>query len=418
MDLVMKENQTKERTFIDLFSGCGGLSLGLMKAGWNGLFAIEKTESAFKTLQHNLITGPHYRYRWPSWLPKENMEVGELIKNYRPQLKALNGSVDLIAGGPPCQGFSHAGKRDPNDPRNKLAEQYIEVVELVKPEYLLLENVRGFNAKFLKENGQDSIPYSQVVKERLEALGYGVAFKIIKSSEWGIPQHRPRFILLAKLGVNSADFEPFLEIEKFREDFLASKGLPLSGKTSVRDAIFDLEVNGKKLVPNIDSGVKGFLEIDFHEEPNPSSYIKLLRDKAAGNRPDGLRLAKHSQEVRSRFKVILDKCPRGVTLSKKLKQELSIKKQAITPLCPSSPSATVTTLPDDIIHYSEPRILTVRENARLQSFPDWFSFQGPYTTGGKLRKHSCPRYTQVGNAVPPLLAEAMGKLLFAQDKVL
>ena len=72
---------------------------------------------------------------------------------------------------------------------------------------------------------------------------------------------------------------------------------------------------------------------------------------------------------------------------------------------------TVTTLPDDMIHYGEPRILTVRENARLQTFPDWFSFKGKYTTGGHRRKKECPRYTQVGNAVPPLLAEAIGETL-------
>jgi len=95
---------------------------------------------------------------------------------------------------------------------------------------------------------------------------------------------------------------------------------------------------------------------------------------------------------------------------------MEIKKQAITPLCKDLPSATVTTLPDDIIHYAEPRILTVRENARLQTFPDWFEFTGAYTTGGKQRKHTCPRYTQVGNAVPPLLAEAMGLLIEVEMK--
>jgi DNA (cytosine-5)-methyltransferase 1 len=80
-------------------------------------------------------------------------------------------------------------------------------------------------------------------------------------------------------------------------------------------------------------------------------------------------------------------------------------------MSPDLPSPTVTTLPDDIIHYAEPRILTVREHARLQSFPDWFGFEGPYTSGGARRKIACPRYTQVGNAVPPLLAEAIAEML-------
>jgi len=80
-------------------------------------------------------------------------------------------------------------------------------------------------------------------------------------------------------------------------------------------------------------------------------------------------------------------------------------------LDPKKPSGTVTTLPDDILHYDEPRIMTVREMARLQSFPDWFRFEGPYTTGGDLRKKTCPKYTQVGNAVPPLMAEGLGLFL-------
>jgi DNA (cytosine-5)-methyltransferase 1 len=81
------------------------------------------------------------------------------------------------------------------------------------------------------------------------------------------------------------------------------------------------------------------------------------------------------------------------------------------PLDGAKPSHTLTTLPDDLLHYSEPRILTVRELARLQSFPDWFEFRGKYTTGGKRRRHECPRYTQVGNAVPPLVAQALGNVL-------
>jgi DNA (cytosine-5)-methyltransferase 1 len=93
------------------------------------------------------------------------------------------------------------------------------------------------------------------------------------------------------------------------------------------------------------------------------------------------------------------------------RKNYNLKKHRIFPMSGDEPAPTVTTLPDDILHYSEPRILTVREYARLQSFPDWFHFKGKYTTGGKLRTKECPRYTQVGNAVPPLLARAIGKAL-------
>lgn len=93
------------------------------------------------------------------------------------------------------------------------------------------------------------------------------------------------------------------------------------------------------------------------------------------------------------------------------RQSYGLKKHRIFPMAPGEPAPTITTLPDDVLHYAEPRILTVRESARLQSFPDWFVFKGKFTTGGDRRTKECPRYTQVGNAVPPLLARAIGSAL-------
>ena len=139
-------------TFIDLFSGCGGLSLGLLMAGWNGLFSVEKSKDAFSTFKANLCGGGRYRFLWPEWLPCEAMTTSNLITNYQAQLKSLRGHVDLIAGGPPCQGFSMAGLRSNDDPRNRLSEEYIEIVRLVEPKYLLLENVRGFQHPFQCRN--------------------------------------------------------------------------------------------------------------------------------------------------------------------------------------------------------------------------------------------------------------------------
>lgn len=398
-------------TFIDLFSGCGGLSLGLMEAGWQGLFAVEKTYDAFLSLHHNLISGDRYQFNWPDWLPKENMEVQNLLLKYRHKLEELRGTVDLIAGGPPCQGFSNAGKRNPNDPRNKLAEQYIEVVKIVQPEYLLLENVRGFNSKFEKSGNAEDIPYSQIVKRRLESLGYGVDFKIVLCSDWGVPQRRPRFIMIAKRGANSAEFKPFGELESFRLDYLTSLGLNPSKPVSVRDAIGDLEISGKSLKPNSEPNGKRFSELNYELPKNSGRYLQLLRQGMRDDAPNSLRLARHSETVVNRFKLIIENCPKGTSVPEEYKAKLDTKKRTLTLLDPDKPSATVTTLPDDIIHYKEPRILTVRENARLQSFPDWFSFQGVYTTGGERRKSSCPRYTQVGNAVPPLLSRALGAFI-------
>src|SRR5690606_2830354 len=113
-------------------------------------------------------------------------------------------------------------------------------------------------------------------------------------------------------------------------------------------------------------------------------------------------------DVEWRFEEILRSCKRGVNLSADDRERFGMLKHRTVPMAPGQPAPTLTTLPDDILHYSDPRILTVREYARLQSFPDWFTFHGKYTTGGDRRRVESPRYTQVGNAVPPLLSKAIG----------
>ena len=123
---------------------------------------------------------------------------------------------------------------------------------------------------------------------------------------------------------------------------------------------------------------------------------------------DSMRMARHRDNVRERFTRILAECPKGVRMNEENRKLFGLLKHRVYPMSSTEPAPTLTTLPDDVLHYSEPRILTVRECARLQSFPDWFVFRGKYTTGGELRTKECPRYTQVGNAVPPLLARAVG----------
>lgn len=400
--------------FIDLFAGCGGLSLGLLQAGWQGMIAVEKNKDAFATLSHNLIDSGRFKYGWPAWLPKKEHGIEELLEKYNKKLGDLKGNVDLIAGGPPCQGFSPAGKRDPNDPRNKLAEKYIELVDLVRPKFLLMENVRGFNSPFNKFGHEKAgKPYAEIVKEKLESIGYVVNFEIIRSADFGVPQIRHRFILIASRRDVSISISPFLILEEYRADFLALKGLPVKKPVTVKQAICDLELAGKKLIDAADSPVKGFKQIDYATGKKPiSSYTRLMRSGCGKNySPSGLRLPNHSSAVKDRFICILGECEKGKTLKQEDRDRYGIKKHAITPLDPDRPSATVTTLPDDILHYSEPRILTVREMARLQSFPDWYEFLGPYTTGGQRRKVTCPKYTQVGNAVPPLLANALALVI-------
>lgn len=123
---------------------------------------------------------------------------------------------------------------------------------------------------------------------------------------------------------------------------------------------------------------------------------------------DSMRLARHSPEVVKRFRQIILTCPQGVRMNDADRSRFGLLKHRVYPMDSRKPAPTVTTLPDDVVHYSDPRILTVRESARIQSFPDWFKFRGKYTTGGSRRTKECPRYTQVGNAVAPLLARAIG----------
>jgi DNA (cytosine-5)-methyltransferase 1 len=166
----LKDGETAHRAFIDLYAGCGGLSLGLMSAGWEGVLAVEKDSLAFETLKHNLIDGTKHRYAWPIWFPREATPIGPFIAKYRAEVEQLKGKITLLAGGPPCQGFSLAGKREKKDPRNQLFKKYVEIVKVLRPPLLLLENVRGIGIAHGKKDkqkrrgpGRPPLPFSQKI---------------------------------------------------------------------------------------------------------------------------------------------------------------------------------------------------------------------------------------------------------------
>lgn len=404
-------------TFVDLFAGCGGFSLGIAAAGWRGIFAIEKDKMAFETFQKNLLLGEKNVFDWPIWLPQENLDINDLIKSKKDGLISLQGRVDLIVGGPPCQGFSLVGRRNPNDPRNNLFRRYLDVVDAIRPRFLLMENVNGFDIPFVDDKSGKELLYSKALSDELAKLGYATFSQRIKSCDWGVPQLRPRFIMLAVKSnedcLNSVTHETLpAHLERHRKSFLASKGLSHSTYVKVGEAIGDLEISRNGLIPYKGRyGGKGFMQIDYSPPQKMSPYLQVLRDGCGDHVPNSLRLARHRPATVEKFKRIQDNCEKGRSVPKKKRQELGMRKQAIFLLSEAKPSGTLTTLPDDIVHYSEPRAPTVREMARLQSFPDWFSFHGKYTTGGKDRVKECPRFTQVGNAVPPLLAEALGSFV-------
>lgn len=394
--------------FVDAFAGCGGLSLGLKRAGWKGLFAIEKDSFAFETLSSN-FPGKQGRlaYNWPESIERKPWDIRELLDSRVRALSRLKGKVDLLAGGPPCQGFSSAGRRRIDDPRNKLFEAYIELVQMLQPKLVLVENVRGFTSDFVDAKRKSISNFSLELQERLSE-NYNLTTAIIRASDFGIPQMRPRFFLVgARRGLVSPDVLAsfFDDLRKNCPTFLSKRGLPR--RPSARDALSDLEVTRNGVVPCDDS--EGFDAIAY-KAPR-TAYQRAMRDGYEGA-PSGTRLARHRPDIRDRFHSIIQACHEEGRLSTGISIETrnahGLKKMAIRVLDPISVSPTITSLPDDLLHYAEPRTLTVRENARLQSFPDWFAFKGKYTTGGELRRKEVPRFTQVANAVPPVLAEQLG----------
>ena len=179
--------------YIDLFAGCGGLSLGLHEAGWQGLFAIEKSPDAFATFKHNLIEKINH-FEWCDWLPITNHDINDVILKYRKKLNSLRGKIDLVAGGPPCQGFSVAGRMRSDDSRNELVKSYIEFVKIVQPKIIFFENVKGFMHRY-KGNIELQEKYSDFVIKQLQEK-YDVSARLIDFSKYGIPQKRCRFILI------------------------------------------------------------------------------------------------------------------------------------------------------------------------------------------------------------------------------
>lgn len=197
-------------------------------------------------------------------------------------------------------------------------------------------------------------------------------------------------------------------IELAGEDLV--RALNLRTPVSAADALSDLEISEGPLVPCTDpASPKGFSMLQYSRPT--STYQKLMHRGTGRLEMDSMRLARHTAPVAERFALILEECRKGVNLSEADRERYGMLKHRTLPMLSTAPAPTLTTLPDDVLHYSEPRILTVREYARIQSFPDWYQFKGKYTTGGARRKKDCPRYTQIGNAVPPLLAEAVGNAL-------
>jgi DNA (cytosine-5)-methyltransferase 1 len=261
--------------------------------------------------------------------------------------------IDLVAGGPPCQGFSMAGRRNENDQRNNLIKSYIKFISLVKPKILFFENVKGFTQEF-KKNIDKGKKYSNYVESALIRNGYFVKGQLVNFGEYGIPQKRTRFILVGirkdVANASKALAETFFEkIQENKHSFLSEKNLTV--ETNLKDAISDLlKANGLKESPDTKSFEAGI----YSKIKSP--YQTLMRVGIENKIADSHRFPKHRADIIAKFGFILKTCKKNKDIDVKTRERFNIKKHTIIPLDENSKSPTITTLPDDYIHYSEPRI--------------------------------------------------------------
>jgi DNA (cytosine-5)-methyltransferase 1 len=336
---------------LDLFSGAGGLSVGFRSAGYEIVGGVDFDRNAISTYELNFPTSS-------AWL--EDLETP--TDAFQAWVSALNGKVDIIVGGPPCQGFSIAGKRNPDDPRNRLYLKFIEIVEQVQPGAVLIENVPHIAAM---NNGA----VKKAIEADLVGLGYQVEIATLNASHFGVPQARKRTFFVG------------LKSKKFEFPQTTTENAPLT----CRDAIADL--------PSLDKSSTG-IEYNY-ESATPTEYQKLMRSNS--QRIDNHELVRHKAQTIE----IISLVPDGGNYKNLPTSLQSTRKVNIawTRMNSTKPSFTIDAGHNHHFHYSENRVPSVRESARIQSFPDTFEFVGPRTS----------QYRQVGNAVPPLLAQAIAE---------
>lgn len=336
---------------VDLFCGCGGLSYGFEKAGYNILLGIDNDAKALETFELNHQGSKSI--------------CGDITKvTYEDDIKPLIGdeTIDVIIGGPPCQGMSLSGPRKFDDPRNKLYLTYIRLVEEIKPKAFVIENVPGLVGLF---GGQ----IKDSIMQRFTDMGYDIQYKILCAADYGVPQNRKRVVFV---GIKNGHFEYPKEID---------------GKVSCSMALSDL--------PTLENEL-GNEDMPYLTKPQ-NHYQKIMRENSS--RVKNHIAAEHSDKV----KKIISLVPDGGNY-KNLPEEYINSRNfhvAWTRFASDKPAPTIDTGHRHHFHYKYNRVPTVRECARLQSFPDSFVFLGNKTQ----------QFRQVGNAVPPLMAQCIAERL-------
>lgn len=429
---------------IDLFSGAGGMSEGINQAGFHILFSSDISEDVERTYvnrheQLGYIQGYNTFFRRTDIRELNGEMIWESIRRleFFNEHNNIPEEIDAIFGGPPCQGFSRAGKRDPNDPRNMLFREYLRVVSEINPRYVVMENVEGFNdTKFYGFEGitghkyEDGSRAPEILRHEFQLIGYNTLEpRVLDASDYGVPQRRRRVIFIA---YRDGEVEP-----RYPEATVTDET-----RVSVLEAIGDLirdnnirnNINPEFTQYQIESRQGRTRRINgnvidaenqlYNNEVSRHLPIIVERFSLFREGEDGSALRKRILREGidiSNKEVLIEECCKKLNIHRdiiinrfmtgqvdgEMLDVLLTRKSIRTRLSQNRPSLTVVTLPDDYISPFENRTFSVREMARLQSFDDSFIFLGKRTTGGQRRRVEVPQYTQVGNAVPPLLARAV-----------
>lgn len=423
---------------IDLFCGAGGMSEGLLQAGFQILFSSDINEDVQKTYM-NRHKQLGYEQGINTYFHRCDVRelTGDFIKECISNLEIFKGKevpeIDAIFGGPPCQGFSRAGLRKKDDPRNLLFKEYLRVISEIQPNYVVMENVVGFlDMQFEGFEGisgkvyEDGSVTPDILKAELAELGYVANMQVLDASNYGVPQRRNRVIFMAyKHDKKKPEFpKPFTDSKKVTLDDALSDVIRRNRDDNYKYTLFQKEslsgrtpnINGRSiplkgnyLNNELSTHSKIIIErFSLYREGEDSAALKR-RVKEYGVSLDGKEelISLCADGLGIEEDKVVDLYKRNVT--EKMVDVLLTKKNMRRRLERNNVSPTVVTLPDDYISPYEDRTFSVRELARLQSFDDSFEFLGKRTTGGPRRKVEVPQYSQVGNAVPPLLAKAVAK---------
>lgn len=427
------------RPMFDLFAGCGGLSLGFELAEFTPVFVNELNDDARDTYLANrsyAVAGIPFNKR----TELHSSDVWELDENRLRRLKGHlenldiglsfgeDSTLDVLAGGPPCQGYSGIGHRRSYSvdkaelPSNRLYERMAFVIEQVRPRIFLFENVKGLLSSRWTAKGQKGEIWEDVYARfrRLgEEHGYVVRWKLVHAKNYGVPQNRPRVLIVGFRADLAERLGTSLNLNADREDAVLCGMLPHHGEAppDLVEIFSDLEdaQAGQQLRNRAFNKHFATLSYPRAAKGKWQEYFRPGELAEAWAVLEEQEYSKHSEKVVAKFSAMIRN-------GGEIPREFQTKKfaQRVLPRRWNNQGPTITacSLPDDYVHYSQPRSLTVREWARLQTFPDNYVFKGKRTTGGLRRagnpregnfEREVPKYTQIGNAVPVKLAEAVAR---------